>query len=145
MLHRIARLLLVAALVSSGASAPFLHVHAHGSGHAASPALGAGGDEHCAHHHAAGAHWHPAGSPAPRAGGVLATDAAPHGHAAVTLSAPAIETSSIGVDTPCALVDAPETGIPSSRTGARAPVAADAGPDPPPLLLPAARAPPVHS
>ena len=111
MLYRIARLLLVAVLVSSGASAPFLHVHAHGSGHGASSSHGAGVDEHCAHHHAEGAHWHLAGSRPRIRGGVLATGAAPHRHAAVTLSSAAVETSTAGAGASFALVDAPESGF----------------------------------
>ena len=145
MLYRIARLLLVAVLVSSGASAPFLHVHAHGSEHGASSSHGAGVDEHCAHHHAEGAHWHPAGSRAADTGGVLATGAAPHRHSAVTLSSAAVETSTVGAGASFALVDAPESGIQAGPDGMRAPVAADAGPDPPPLIRLATRAPPFRS
>ena len=63
--HRVARLLLAAALVWSGASAPFAHVHAHGPEHRTSPAHGGGLDAHCAHHRGGGAHWHlPEGPPA---------------------------------------------------------------------------------
>ena len=142
MLQRIARLLLVVALVSSGATAPFLHVHAHGAHHGASHAGRA--DEHCAHHHAEGAHWHLGGSPAPRTGGALATGAASHQHAAVALSAVAVETASAGLDAPRAVVDAPASAVPAGRGDLRARVAADAGPDPPPLILLAARAPPVR-
>lgn len=142
MLHCIARLLLVVALVSSGATAPFLHVHAHGADHGASHPGRA--DEHCAHHHAEGAHWHLGGSPASRAGGALATGAASHRHAAVALSAAAVETAAVGLDAACALVDAPESAVPAGPGGMRARVAADAGPDPPPLILLATRAPPVR-
>lgn len=142
MLHRIARLLLVVALVSSGATAPFLHVHAHGADHGGSHAEEA--DEHCAHHHAEGAHWHLGGSPAPRTGGAFATDSASHRHAAVALSAAAVETVAAGLNAACALVDAPESAVPAGPGGMRARVAADAGPDPPPLILLAARAPPVR-
>ena len=143
MLQRIARLLLVVALVSSGATAPFLHVHAHGADHGASHAGRA--DEHCAHHHAEGAHWHPGGSPAPRTGGAFETGAASHRHAAVALSAAAVETASVGLDAPRAVVDTPASAVPAGPGDQRARVAADAGPDPPPLILLAARAPPVRS
>ena len=145
MLQRIARLLLVAALATSSASAPFAHVHAHGHGHGVSSSHREGIDEHCAHHHAEGAHWHLEGSQAADTGGVLATGAAPHRHAAVTLSSAAVETSSVGGGASFALVDAPESGIPAGPAGMRAPVASDAGPDPPPLILLATRAPPFRS
>ena len=144
MLHCIVRLLLVAALAFTGALAPFMHVHAHGSGHGSS-AHGEAVDEHCAHHHAEGAHWHPTGSPArgPDAGSALAGSR--HRHAAVTLSAAAIAAASIDVAAHSVRVAAPENGIPPLTAGARAPVAADAGPDPPPSPHRAARAPPVRS
>lgn len=142
MLYRIARLLLVVALVSSGATAPFLHVHAHGADHGVSHAEDA--DEHCAHHHAEGAHWHPGGSPGPRTGGAFTVDSPWHRHAAVALSAAAVQTASAGLDAACALVDTPASAAPAGPGGMRARVAADAGPDPPPLILLAARAPPVR-
>lgn len=145
MLHRIVHLLLVAALAFSGASAPFMHVHAHGSGYGASSTHGEAVDEHCAHHHAEGVHWHPTGSPARGQGGTVAPAGSRHPHAAVALSAAAIEGATTDVGASCAQLAAPETGIPSVSAGARAPVAADAGPDPPPPLLPAARAPPDRS
>ncbi len=143
MLHCIVRLLLVVALVSSGATAPFLHVHAHGADHGGWHAEQA--DEHCAHHHAEGAHWHLGGSAAARAGGTFTTGAASHRHAAVALSSAAVEAASAGLDVAGALVDAPESGVPVGPGGLRPPVAADAGPDPPPLILLATRAPPVRS
>ena len=140
--HRIARVLLAVALVSSGVTAPFMHVHAHGAAHPASH--GDGTDEHCAHHHAEGAHWHPPGSAASDGGGALATAGGGHRHAAVALSAAAIETSSPAVDQPWLRLDAPESGIPSKPARAHLPVDPTAGPDPPPRAV-AARAPPVRS
>ena len=140
MLHRIARLLLVAALVSSGASAPACtcaRLRTRGVAGARS-----GGRRALCAPSCRGRALASGGEPGSsrRRCAVDGRRAAP-ARPAVTLSAAAIETSSIGVDTSSALVDAPETGIPSSRTGARAPVAADAGPDPPPLILLATRAP----
>lgn len=143
--YRIVHLVLVAALVFSGASAPFMHVHAHGSGHGSSSAHGEAVDEHCAHHHAEGVHWHPQGSPARGTDRALARTGSGHRHAAVALSAAAIEVASIDVGASGVQVAAPETGIPSVPDGARAPVATDAGPDPPAPRLRAARAPPVRS
>lgn len=143
MAHRIARVLLALALASSGVSAPFLHVHAHGSAHAASH--GAGTDEHCEHHHAEGVHWHPAGSAAPDSGGSLATAGGGHLHAAVALSAAAIESASTDVGRSITPIEAPEAGAPPMEHGARAPVDPITGPDPPPLARAAARAPPVRS
>ena len=144
MAHRIARVLLAVALASSGVSAPFMHVHAHGSAHVAS-SHGEGIDEHCAHHHAEGVHWHPPGSAAPARGGALATAAAGHLHAAVALSAAAIGSSPVDVGQFLATVEAPEAGAPPIERGVRTPVDPTAGPDPPPCAVGAARAPPVRS
>ena len=144
MLHRIACLLFVVALVSSGATAPFLHVHAHGADFGVSSSHAEEADEHCAHHRAEGAHWHLGESPAPRPGGALATGAASHRHAAVALSAAAVETAPAGLDAACGLVDAPESAAPAGPRAMRAPVAPDAGPDPPLLKFLAPRAPPVR-
>ena len=140
--HRIARVLLAVLLASSGVTAPFMHVHAHGSAHPAA-SHGDGIDEHCAHHHSAGAHWHPAGNAAADSGAALA--AAGHRHAAVAMSAAAIEGSPTDVGQSFAPLDAPESGMPSHPSGARAPVAEDAGPDPPLRAVAAARAPPARS
>ena len=144
MLQRIARALLAVALASSGATAPFMHVHAHGSAHGAS-AHGDGIDEHCEHHHAEGAHWHPAGKAPADDGGAPAAAEAGHRHAAVALSAAAIESLSTGVGPFPAAVEAPEAGAPPIERGVRAPVDSTAGPDPPPRTVAAARAPPVRS
>ena len=142
--HRIARVVLAVALASSGVSAPFMHVHAHGSAHPVS-SHGDGIDEHCAHHHSAGAHWHPAGNAAPHSGTALAAAGAGHRHAAVVVSAAAIESSPLDIGQSFAPLDAPESGMLSDPSGARAPVAEDAGPDPPPRTVDAARAPPARS
>ena len=142
--HRIARVLLAVALVSSGVSAPFLHVHAHGSGHVAS-LHGEGVDEHCAHHHAEGVHWHPTGSPASDGGSALATAGAGHRHAAVAVSAAAIESSSTDLGRSFTPLEAPEAGAPPLERGARAPIDPTAGPDPPFRTVAAARAPPARS
>ena len=143
----IAHVLLVAVLASSGASAPFRHVHAHGSAH--HPAHGAPSshgdesDEHCAHHHTQGAHWHPAVEGAADAEAELA--AAGHGHAAVTLSAVAIEVSPVRPDAPAARLAGPEAGTVPVPRSLHAPVDPTTGPDPPPRALDAARAPPVRA
>ena len=139
--HRIVHVLLVVALASSGVSAPFMHVHAHG----ASSSHGEAIDDHCAHHHAEGAHWHAPGSPVPDTAGAPAADGPGHRHAAVALSVSGIETSASHPGPSFVRADAPETGVPSGPTGARAPVAADSGPDPPPRSVNPARAPPVRS
>ena len=141
--QRIVRVLLAVALASSGATAPFMHVHAHGAAHAASH--GDGIDEHCAHHHAEGAHWHPAGTATAGGGSALATAGGAHRHAAVALSASAIEGSPTGVGPSLAPVEAPEAGAPPIERGGRAPVDPTTGPDPPPRAVAAARAPPVRS
>jgi len=137
--QRIARVLLAVALASSGATAPFMHVHVHvASSH------GDGIDEHCAHHHAEGVHWHTAGNPAADGGGALATAGTAHRHAAVALSAAAIESSSTGVGPSPAAGEALEAGALPIERGVRAPVDPTTGPDPPPRTVAAARAPPVR-
>ena len=145
MLHRIARLLLVVVLVSSGATAPFLHVHAHGADHGVSSSHARQADAHCAHHHAEGVHWHPARNRAPDAAGALAAVGFGHRHAAVALSAAAMEASPVCLAAPGAWVEPPETGVLPTSPGAHAPVDPTAGPDPPPRAVNAARAPPVCS
>ena len=143
MLQCSVRLLLAVVLASSGASAPFMHVHAHGAAHEASH--GDGIDEHCAHHHAEGAHWHPTAGATPGGAGALAPAGAGHRHAAVALSAAAIESSSIDVGQALAPLDAPGAGAPPVERGVRIPVDPTAGPDPPPCVVDAARAPPFRS
>lgn len=143
-MRRTARVLLAAALASSGAVAPFLHVHAHGAAHPVSAHAGAS-DEHCAHHHAAGAHWHPIGPPSSE-GGRSPAAAAPWGlHAAVALSAAATETPAVRLAAPAVPAAAPETGVLPAPRGARRPVDPTSGPDPPPRAVDAARAPPAPS
>ena len=144
MLRRLARVLLVAVLVPSGATAPFMHVHAHGSAHGASSHED-GIDEHCAHHHVGGAHWHATGGAAAAGGGALATAGGRHRHAAVALSAAAIESSSMDVGRSLAPIEAPEAAAPPIERGVRTPVDPTAGPDPPRRAVDAARAPPVRS
>lgn len=192
--HRVACLLLAAALVWSGASAPFAHVHAHGRERRTSPAHGGGPDAHCAHHRGGGAHWHlPEGAPAAeRRGGAgrdagsahrslpegpaagargarlhrgagsahrrgpegpatgagrdLTTAGGRHRHAAVALSAAAVETPPVAVGAPAALVGPPGAGaLPAPPFGAHVPVDPATGPDPPPRFVAGARAPPVRS
>ena len=145
MLHRVARLLLVGTLVSSGASAPFVHVHVHGRDHGTSPSTGGEIDAHCAHHRSAGAHWHPTGRQAAGAAGARAAAGDRHRHAAVAPTAAAVETPSVRVAAAPALIEAPEAGVVPSPRGGRAPVGAIVGPDPPPRAVLAARAPPVRS
>ena len=143
MLHRIAHMLLVGAVASSGVSAPFLHVHAHGS-HFGVSSHGEGVDEHCAHHHAEGAHWHVADGRVPGAD-ELAGAAPGHRHAAVTLSAVAIGASSVCLDASVAPLATPEADPPPASRGAHTHVDSTAGPDPPPRAVNAARAPPARS
>ena len=143
MLKRIAHLLLVAVTASSGISAPFMHVHAHGPEHGAST-HGEAVDEHCAHHHAEGVHWH-LETAAPDAGGGLAAAARGHRHAAVALSVVAVGTSTACLDASAAPADLPGAVARPVEHGVRTPVDPTTGPDPPPRAVPAARAPPVRS
>ena len=144
MLQRMVRLLLVMALASSGASARFLHVHAHGPDHGVSSAHGDSTDEHCAHHHSEGAHWHLAEGRASEADGSQTEAASRHHHAAVTLASVAVETSPVCVDVPAARVAMPDADAVPGPRGVRPPVDPTAGPDPPPRSAAAARAPPVR-
>lgn len=144
MLHRIAHVLLVAALASSSVSAPFQHVHAHGPAYGASSSHGEATDEHCAHHHAEGAHWHLAEGRTSGADGARAAAGAGHRHAAVALPSIAVETSPICVDVSAAPVELPDAAALPNPPGVPAPVDANAGPDPPPRAASAARAPPAR-
>ncbi len=143
MLQCVAHVLLVGVVASSSVSAPFLHVHAHGS-HSGVSSHGEGVDEHCAHHHAEGAHWHVAEG---RVSGAdaLAGAVAGHRHAAVTLPAVAIEAAPVCLDASVAPLETPEAGPPPVSRGAHRHVDSTAGPDPPPRAVNAARAPPVRS
>lgn len=145
MLHRIAHVLLAGVVASSGVSAPFRHVHAHGPDSGVSSSHGEGIDEHCAHHHAEGLHWHLTGTRAADAGGSLATAGSGHRHAAVALSAVATETAPVCLDASVAPHETPEAAVPPTSRGVRAHVDPTAGPDPPPRAVNAARAPPVRS
>ena len=145
MLHRIAHVLLAAALASSGVSAPFQHVHAHGPAHGVSSSHGEATDEHCAHHRAEGAHWHLAEGHASGADGAPTATGPGHRHAAVALPSVAVETSLVGVDMSAAPVELPDADALPTPPGVPAPVDASAGPDPPPRAANAARAPPVRS
>ena len=143
MLQRIAHGLLVAALASSGVAGPFQHVHAHGPAHGESLSHGEATDEHCAHHHAEGAHWHLAEGHAGADEAPTATGPA-HRHAAVALPSVAVETSLVGVDVSAAPAELPDADALPTPLGVPAPVDANAGPDPPPRAANAARAPPVR-
>ena len=143
MLQCVAHVLLVGAVASSSVSAPFLHVHAHGS-HSGVSSHGEGVDEHCAHHHAEGAHWHVAEGRVPGAD-ELAGAVSGHRHAAVALSAVAIEASPVCLDASVAPLETPEAGPPPASRGAHTHVDSTAGPDPPPRAVNAARAPPARS
>ena len=142
--HRIAHVLLVVALASSGVAAPFRHVHAHGPAHGRSSSHGEAADEHCAHHHAEGAHWHLAESRAAGADGSRPAAGPAHRHAAVTLPSVAVETSPVWIDVSAAPVEMPAAGVLPTPLEAYAPVDLTAGPDPP-SRVDAARAPPVRS
>lgn len=145
MLQCIARLLLVAALASSGAAAPFLHVHAHGPDHGASASHGEGNDEHCEHHYAEGVHWHVTEGPGREAGGALGAAGRGHRHAAVTLSVAMIEATPIDVEESVGPADVPAVDVQPGPRGVPTSVDPTAGPDPPSRAVSAARAPPVRS
>lgn len=149
MVQRVAYVLLVAALVSAGGSAPFAHVHQRGPDHTALQPDEARLDSHSAHQqghrhrHAQGqgAHWHLTGRQAADAPSLTTRIGGPHHHP-VAVSTVAVERLSVrGGATPAlAEVWAAET-VPA-LPGRPVPVAANARPNPPPRILLAARAPP---
>ena len=151
MFQCVAHVLLVVALVSAGGSAPFAHVHPHGSHHTAPPPEEARADSHSAHQqrhrHAQGqgAHWHLSGRQA--ADGPATATLVPNAHqnppVAVSVSMVAVERLGVrGGGTP-ALAEGWEAGTVPDPPGRPLAVAAKAGPNnPPPRLRLVARAPP---
>ena len=139
---RLWALLLVAALVGYGASAPFAHAHAHGRTPDGRSTWGP--DPHCDRHHEQGAHWHHAAA---------ATNGAPdgpamadtHRHAAVGLATGAIETGPPHVAPADAVTEAGAAVAGPGSGGAPPPATFADGPDPPPCAAAPARAPPPAS
>lgn len=155
MVQRVAYVLLVAALVSAGGSAPFAHVHPRGPDHTAfQPDTARQPDEarldsHSAHQqghrhrHAQGqgAHWHLTGRQAADAPGLTTRIGSPHHHP-VAVSTVAVERLSVRGGATPALAEVWAAGTVPDPPGRPVPVAANARPNPPPRILLAARAPP---
>lgn len=139
---RLGPLMLVAAMVGYGASAPFAHTHAHAGDPDGRSARA--GDPHCDHHHRHGAHWHPDGTAAKDAPeGPALADA--HRHAAVALAAGAIEPGPPHLADADALTEASCPAAGTEPCGALARTTIADGPDPPPTGAAPARAPPFPS
>ena len=143
MLQRVAGLLLVIAVVSAGASAPFAHVHPRGHDHEALrlddvPARGP-----AAHHHDPGAHWHLTGGQAADTPGTSALVGNRHHHDSVALATVAVARPGIRVGAAPALVAVWEAAIAPDSAGRPVPIAATDRLTPPPRIGLAARAPPV--
>ena len=136
MRQRLLRSLLVVTLLSSGASAPFAHVHPPGHDHAAAAGSEAATDQHGAHRDWHGVHWHQGESRGP------GTSGAGIGERVSVALTVAAEAPPAGVDT----VPAPAEALPSAAVcdpaSRIAPAAACADPDPPPRARPSTRAPP---
>ena len=142
MMACLGRLLLVAALIGYGASAPFAHTHAHAGDPDGRSARA--GDPHCDHHHRHGAHLHPDGTAAKDAPeGPALADA--HRHAAVALAAGAIEPGPLHPAAADAVTVARGAAAGAEPRGALATTAVADGPDPPPTGAAPARAPPFPS
>ena len=137
MRQRLVRALLVLTLLSSGASAPFAHVHPPGHDHAAGAAGEASAGEHDARRDWHGIHWHQGERRGP------GTSGADIGERVAVALAAAAEPPPVRIDTTPAPADAWPSiavGDPASRT---APAAACADPDPPPRASRSPRAPPL--
>ena len=153
MLHRVARVLLVVALVSVGGSAPLAHAHPHGHAHSAARPEEARAHSRSAHPHrhphrhphhpGQGAHWHLTGrQPADTPGThTLAGDR--HHHAAVALATVAVERPSVRAGATPSMVEVRKAGTLPDPPGRLMPVAVNARPDPPPRIVLSARGPPV--
>ena len=148
MVQRVAYVLLVVALVSAGGSAPFAHVHPQAPDHTAPRPEKARRDSHSAHRqgqrhrHAQGqgAHWHLTERQAADGPGTTTRVGNPH-HNSVAVSMVAVQRLSVGGNATPALADVWQPGTVPDSKGRPAPVAANARPNPPRILL-SARAPP---
>ena len=144
MFQRAAHVLLVAALVSAGGSAPFAHVHPPDHQDAApepDEALAHSAPEHH-HHQSQGAHSHPTGRQTAKGPGSTTLVGNPHPPPPVPIATVAVERpSGRAAATPAltAVWASDSALVPPSRP---VPVAANARPNPPPPITLAARAPP---
>ena len=144
MFQRVAHVLLVAALVSAGGSAPFAHIHPPDHQNAApepDEALAHSAPKHH-HHQSQGAHSHPTERQTADGTGSTTLVGNPHHPPPVPIATVAVERLSVrATATPAlAAVWAPDSApVPPNRP---VPVAANARPNPPPPVALAARAPP---
>lgn len=140
MVQRLALLLLVVALVSSGASAPFAHVHPpdrHDHGPAAIQV-----HSHSSTHDSDDAHWHVRGQEAHSAGEFRRFGSS-HRHVSVVLAAVAVGHSTTSADAAPTLVKDRQAVVRPDLWGRYLTVPLSRLPNPPPRVGPSARAPPA--
>ena len=140
MAQRLALLLLVVAFVSSGASAPFAHVHPP-DGHNHGPAS-IQVHSHSSTHDSDDAHWHVRGQEAHSAG-ELRRFGSSHRHVSVAFAAVAVERSTTSADGAQPLVKDRQSLVRPDPWGRHLTVPLSRLPNPPPRVGPSARAPPV--
>jgi hypothetical protein len=141
--RRLAYVLLVVALVSSGGTAPFAHVHAHGDVHDATQPDEAQAHGHTEHHTDQGAHWHLTTRRAAAPPDTTAVVGMRYHHTQVAVATVAIERPGVRVGSTPALSEAWQVGIVPVLPGRPVPIDANARPNPPPRIVLAARAPPI--
>ena len=140
MVQRLALLLLVVALVSSGASAPFAHVHPpdrHDHGPASIQV-----HSHSSNHDSDDTHWHVRGQEAHSAG-ELGRFGSRHRHVSVALAAVAVERSTASADAAPSLMTDRQSVVESDEWVRRLTVPLSHLPNPPPRVGQATRAPPA--
>ena len=142
MIRRLAHALLVVALVSSGGTAPFAHMHAHGDVDVATQPDEAQPHGHSDHHTGPGAHWHLTTPQAAASPGATSLVGIRHHHTQVAVATVAIERPVVRVGGTPALSEAWQVGIVPDLPARPVPIDANARPNPPPRIVLAARAPP---
>ena len=143
MIRYAARLLLVAAMVSTSSSAPFAHVHPPGHDHGASGPEETHAHTEGAHHPGPGTHWHLAGRHTADLPSATKLASNGHHHATVALVTVAVERSGVCVGATDALAGVRATGIVPDPPGRSVQVTATARSKPPPRIVLEARAPPA--
>jgi len=142
MVDRVASVLLALVLVTASASAPFAHVHRQEGGHDTERPEHLQDHPQPDHDHGQRSHWHPVGGQT--AGRPSSPVSGEHHHdSSVSLVTVGIEHPGVRVGITPALVEMREARVVSDPLEGWAPVASNAGPNPPPPRILAARAPPL--
>lgn len=142
MIDRVASIVLAVVMVIAGSSASFAHLHAHGEDHGAERSGSVQDHSPSAHEHGQRSHWHPldsrtAGHPSTMVSGQH------HHHPSISLVTVAVERPIVRVEITSAVATLWEAGIVLDHRSRPVPVASNAQPNPPPLKILAARAPPL--